>query len=200
MSSLFRKNRLSKNTLLVCLAWLFMFSACQSKSPQVVIETSIGKITAEIYLDQAPITAENFLQLVAQNKYNQGATFYRATRDDNQPTSEFKIDVIQGGLRGYTETTPIPHETTQTTGLSHVDGTLSMARSTPGTASSEFFICIGNQPELDFGGRRNPDGAGFAVFGRVTKGMDIIRKIQQQKDDNQYLVEPIQIQTIYQTR
>lgn len=196
MSILFRKNYRSKSIILLCLMGLLILSACQSKLPQVVIETSIGEITAEIYLDQAPITAENFLQLVAQNKYDQGATFYRTTRDDNQPNSEFKIDVIQGGLRGYMETEPIPHETTQTTGLSHVDGAISMARSTPGTASSEFFICIGNQPELDFGGRRNPDGVGFAVFGRVTKGMDIVRKIQQQKDDNQYLVEPIQIQSI----
>ena len=171
-------------------------SACHSGHPQVVIETSLGAITAEIYPDEAPVTAGNFLKLVDGKMFDQGATFYRVTRDDNQPNSEFKIDVIQGGLRGYTETDPIPHETTKETGLSHIDGSLSMARSEPGTASSEFFICIGEQPELDFGGRRNPDGVGFAVFGRVTAGMDIVRKIQKQKDDGQYLTEPVVILTI----
>ena len=74
---------------------------------------------------------------------------------------------------------PIPHETTQQTGLRHADGTLSMARNEPGTASSEFFICVGDQPELDFGGKRNPDGAGFAAFGKVLAGLDVVRKIHQ---------------------
>lgn len=192
----FWKNYPANYMLLLCVMLLVGLSACSSKSSQVVIETSLGEITAEIYPDQAPVTAGNFLKLVDAKMFDQGATFYRVTRDDNQPNNEFKIDVIQGGLRGYTETDPIPHETTKETGLLHVDGSLSMARSEPGTASSEFFICIGDQPELDFGGRRNPDGVGFAVFGRVTGGMDIVWKIQQQKDDGQYLTEPVQILTI----
>ena len=71
-----------------------------------------------------------------------------------------------------------------------------MARSTPGTASSEFFICIGNQPELDYGGKRNPDGQGFAAFGKVIKGMKVVRKIQNLQDKNQYLISPVKITKI----
>ena len=180
----------------LCVVFLLCFNACQSKYPQVVIETSLGSITAEIYEEQAPVTAGNFLKLVDGNRYDEGAVFYRVTKGDNQPNNEFKIDVIQGGLREVGETAPIPHETTQETGLRHLNGSLSMARSKPGTASSEFFICIGDQPELDFGGRRNPDGVGFAVFGRVVDGMDVVQKIQQQRNVDQYLVEPIQIISI----
>ena len=88
---------------------------------------------------------------------------------------------------------PIVHETTRQTGIKHLDGTISMARNEPGTASTEFFICIGAQPELDFGGKRNPDGQGFATFGKVIKGMDVVLKIQQQKDEGQIFVEPVRI-------
>lgn len=188
---------LKKNNAHLCVLFFFCLCACQTKHPQVVIETSLGDIIAEIYLDKAPITATNFLKLVDEGKYNEGAVFYRVTHNDNQPNNEFKIDVIQGGLRDAGETTePIPHETTQDTGLKHLNGSLSMARSHPGTASSEFFICIGEQPELNFGGRRNPDGVGFAVFGCVIKGMDIVQKIQQQPDKDQYLTSPIRIYSI----
>ncbi|GHT12592.1 peptidyl-prolyl cis-trans isomerase [Bacteroidia bacterium] len=165
---------------------------------QVVIETSLGEIVAVVYPEQAPITAKNFLRLVDLQLYNKGASFYRVTRNDNQPNQTVKIDVIQGGLRGTgaNKLQPIVHETTQTTGLSHLDGTLSMARGKPGTATSDFFICIGNQPELDFGGRRNPDGTGFAAFGSVIKGMDVVRTIQQLQDEKQYLLEPVKIISI----
>lgn len=196
MHSGFQKIRWKTNTPLLCVLVFFCLCACRSKHPQVVIETSFGEIKAEIYVDKAPVTAGNFLKLVDEERYNEGAVFYRVTRNDNQPNNEFKIDVIQGGLREVGETDPIPHETTQDTGLKHLDGSLSMARSNPGTASSEFFICIGDQPELDFAGRRNPDGVGFAVFGRIIEGMDIVRKIQQQRDKDQYLPEPIQIYSI----
>ncbi|MCJ7679342.1 MAG: peptidylprolyl isomerase, partial [Candidatus Aminicenantes bacterium] len=91
---------------------------------------------------------------------------------------------------------PIGHETTETTGVKHEDGVISMARSEPGTASSEFFICINAQPELDFGGKRNPDGQGFAAFGRVIEGMDIVRKIQAVEAPRQYLETPIHILSI----
>jgi peptidyl-prolyl cis-trans isomerase A (cyclophilin A) len=120
---------------------------------------------------------------------------------DNQPGKTVKIEVIQGGL--YSDSViekiqfpPIRHETTRETGLLHKDGVLSMARMEPGTASSEFFICVGDLPELDFGGKRNPDGQGFAAFGKVIKGMDIVRKIQQQKDSEQYLLNPVKIISI----
>jgi peptidyl-prolyl cis-trans isomerase A (cyclophilin A) len=73
---------------------------------------------------------------------------------------------------------PIQQETTAQTGLKHLDGTISMARLEPGSATSEFFICVGDQPELDFGGKRYADGQGFAAFGRVTQGMEVVRAIQ----------------------
>jgi len=118
---------------------------------------------------------------------------------DNQLNNDIKIEVIQGGLGFDVEESPYPpikHETTLETGLLHKNGTLSMARAEPGTASSEFFICIGNQPELDFGGKRNPDGQGFAAFGKVLSGMDIVRKIQQMKDERQMLINPFEIKCI----
>jgi peptidyl-prolyl cis-trans isomerase A (cyclophilin A) len=88
---------------------------------------------------------------------------------------------------------PIAHETTTQTGILHKDGVISMARLEPGTATSEFFICVGDQPELDFGGKRNPDGQGFAAFGRVIKGMEVVRRIQQQPDKKQFLDPVIKI-------
>jgi peptidyl-prolyl cis-trans isomerase A (cyclophilin A) len=115
---------------------------------------------------------------------------------DNQPKQEIKIEVIQGGLKadGHPDSlTPIAHETTAQTGILHKDGTISMARNEPGTASSEFFICIHDQPELDFGGKRNPDGQGFAAFGRVTDGMDVVREIQSLPAKGQYLAKDVKI-------
>jgi peptidyl-prolyl cis-trans isomerase A (cyclophilin A) len=83
------------------------------------------------------------------------------------------------------------------TGLRHLDGTLSMARIAPGTAGSAFFICIGDQPDLDFGGRRNPDGQGFAAFGRVAEGMDVVRAIfKKAEKTTDHLSSPIPILSV----
>jgi peptidyl-prolyl cis-trans isomerase A (cyclophilin A) len=115
---------------------------------------------------------------------------------DNQPNNDIKIEVIQGGLSRETRGNmlpPIEHETTDKSGILHKDGVISMARSKPGTASSEFFICVGDQPELDFGGQRNPDGQGFSAFGKVLAGMDIIKKIHRQPTDGQMLNPHIKI-------
>jgi peptidyl-prolyl cis-trans isomerase A (cyclophilin A) len=170
-------------------------SGCGKDNPKVLIKTELGDITVEVYQSQAPITASNFLKYVREGRF-EGATFYRTVTMDNQPDDDIKIEVIQGGLGDDEAGLALPaikHETTQQTGLHHLDGTISMARAEPGTASSEFFICIGNQPELDFGGRRNPDGQGFAAFGRVISGMDVVRKIQEQPADGQWLAPPIKI-------
>lgn len=163
--------------------------------PRVEIQTSMGNFILEIDTIHAPVTAKNFLNHVENGTFKT-AVFYRTVRPDNQPTNAIKIEVIQGGLFSDEEIEKHPgirHETTQETGIKHLAGTISMARNEPGTASTEFFICIGSQPELDFGGRRNPDGQGFAAFGNVVKGMDVVRKIQQLPDENQYLKEPVQI-------
>jgi peptidyl-prolyl cis-trans isomerase A (cyclophilin A) len=164
-------------------------------SSQVVIQTEIGDLVVAIDAARAPITAANFLRYVDEGRYR-NAMFYRVVRMDNQPNDAVKIEVIQGGLGMETHAQrlpPIAHETNQVTGLAHTDGTVSMARRAPGSASSEFFICIGDQPALDFGGARNPDGQGFAAFGRVVSGMEVARTIQQLPADGQMLKQKINI-------
>lgn len=179
-------------------ALLVLVSCGGNPLPKVEINSSMGKIIVEIDTVHAPITATNFLKLVDQDVYD-SACFYRVVRMDNQPQSPVKIEVIQGGLKDDNKVDAfptIPHETTKETGLKHLDGTISMARNQPGTASTEFFICINNQPELDFGGKRNPDGQGFAAFGQVVGGMDVVHQIQQQPDEGQYLTQPVEIYSI----
>lgn len=161
----------------------------------ILMETELGNIIIELYLERAPITAANFLRYVDENRFA-GACFYRVLQVNNQPNNDTKIEVIQGGLKDEDHPQSLPtilHETTNQTGILHKDGVISMARNEPGTASSDFFICINDQPELDFGGKRNPDGQGFAAFGKVIEGMDVVKKIQSQPQDGQYLLTDIQI-------
>jgi peptidyl-prolyl cis-trans isomerase A (cyclophilin A) len=174
-------------------------------NPKVLMTTNLGEIELEIFVMDAPVTAANFLRYVDEHRYI-GATFYRTVRLDNQPQSTVKIEVIQGGLGmdSHPSKLPmIPHETTAQTSLQHLDGTVSMSRFEPGSASSEIFICINDQPSLDFGGERNPDGQGFAAFGRVIRGMDVVRAIQalpsggdQPPVQGQWLLEPVQITSV----
>ncbi len=148
-------------------------------NPTVVMVTAVGDIHIELYADRAPRTVANFRRYVEQGLYD-GASFYRTVRDDNQAQNNVRIAVIQGGL-GLPDTPgalpPIVHEPTSDTGILHLDGTLSLARDKPGSGASEFFICVGPQPALDEGGLRHPDGAGFAAFGRVIRGMDVVKRI-----------------------
>jgi peptidyl-prolyl cis-trans isomerase A (cyclophilin A) len=148
----------------------------------IVIETEFGVIEAVLDDQKAPVTVANFLKYVDAGYYT-GGRFFRTVRTspDNQPKVSVKIDVVQAGVRPDLEKKafpPIKLERTRDTGLKHVDGALSMPRSAPDSGADGFSICIGDQPNLDFGGRRNPDGQGFAVFGRVTSGMEVARKIQ----------------------
>jgi peptidyl-prolyl cis-trans isomerase A (cyclophilin A) len=159
---------------------------------KILMQTSAGAITLELFPEAAPITVENFLRLVDGGFY-QGAQFYRVVRMDNQSQNKIKIEVIQGGLAEAADDIPwksIAHETTEDTEILHTDGVISMARLEPGSAKSEFFICINNQPELDYGGKRNHDGQGFAAFGRVTEGMEVVRSIQNMKTENPPEAEP----------
>jgi peptidyl-prolyl cis-trans isomerase A (cyclophilin A) len=169
--------------------------------PRVIIQTPLGSMEVEVDTVRAPMTARNFLRYVDQGSYR-GGRFHRTVRLDNQSESKVKIEVIQGGLDSLRakDSSPIKLERTTETGLSHRDGTISMARDGPDTATSDFFICIGDQPGLDFGGKRNPDGQGFAAFGRVVRGMDVVRQIQTARAQGQRLTPPIEIVDITRTR
>ncbi len=189
---------MKKVILLSSLLIVLVHLSFAGQLPKVRMNTDLGEIVLEIDTIRAPITAKNFLKHIENGTYTE-AVFYRVVRLDNQPNNAIKIEVIQGGVYDdelIDQIPPIAHETTDMSGIKHKDGTFSMARYTPGTACSEFFICVGDQPELDFGGKRNPDGQGFAAFGQVVKGMDVVRKIQQEKDKEQYLIAPVKIETI----
>jgi peptidyl-prolyl cis-trans isomerase A (cyclophilin A) len=162
---------------------------------RVLIQTDAGDIEVELDEAKAPATVANFLKYV-DGKFYDGGRFHRTVTPDNQPDNKVKIEVIQAGInpeKMKDEFKPIKLERTKATGLSHKDGTISMARDGPDTATSDFFICVGDQPELDFGGKRNPDGQGFAAFGRVVKGMDVVKKIQKSAAAGQTLKPPVKI-------
>ncbi len=146
----------------------------------VVFETELGSIVMEVDVARAPISAANFLKYV-DGKFYDGGVVNRSVRPDNTVRKDVEIQVIQfqsDPARRREQFPPIPLERTSVTGLKHLDGVLSMARSGPDTATSSFSIMIGDQPSLDFAGARNADGQGFAAFGRVIKGMDVVKKIQ----------------------
>ena len=162
---------------------------------RVVIRTDKGDIEVELDAARAPGTVANFLRYVDGQFYD-GGRFHRTVKPDNQPDNKVKIEVIQAGInpeKAGKEFPPIKLERTRDTKLAHKDGTISMARDGPDTATSDFFLCVGDQPELDFGGKRNPDGQGFAAFGRVVKGMEVVKKIQAAPAEGQKLAPPIKI-------
>jgi peptidyl-prolyl cis-trans isomerase A (cyclophilin A) len=149
-------------------------SAQRPAAPRVAIQTSAGTITVAVDTRRAPITAANFLAYVDQHRFD-GTSFYRAARTKGAPSRGF----VQGGIRhSYTRMLPpIAHEPTSRTGLHHVDGTISMARTTPGSAMGDFFITIGALPSMDAHPGAGGDDQGFAAFGRVVAGMDVVRHI-----------------------
>lgn len=164
--------------------------------PRVLIQTTAGELEVELEAKAAPKTVENFLRYVHEGWYADGS-FFRTVRMDNQPNDAVKIQVVQAQANPAKEKEllpPILLERTKDTGLQHLDGTISMARSEADSGRDHFFICIGDQPELDFGGKRNPDGQGFAAFGRVVKGMEVVRKIHESAADGQQLKPAIAIQ------
>ncbi len=166
------------------------------EKPRVSIETALGVIEVELDTKAAPHTVTNFLRYVQAGLYNDGE-FHRTVTFSNQPQSQVKIEVIQASANPAKTNEffpPIKIERTRDTGLKHRDGTISMARDGPDTAQDHFFICVGDQPELDFGGQRNLDGQGFAAFGKVVKGMDVVRKIHAAPADGQSLRPPVGIQ------
>jgi peptidyl-prolyl cis-trans isomerase A (cyclophilin A) len=139
---------------------------------KVVLATGEGPILLELETERAPITAGNFLKYV-DGKRLDGSSFYRAV-----PIGD-SHGLVQGGIQNdpKKQLKPIAHEPTTTTGLSHKDGAIAMARLAPGTAASEFFIVVGDLVSMDADPARPGDNQGFAVFGRVTAGMDIVKRI-----------------------
>lgn len=178
---------------------LMACSQPEYKNPHLLIETQMGDIEVELYPDQAPKTVAAFLSYIDSGFYN-NSSFYRVLKSEEFPTPA-NTGIIQGGMwqtnPGKKATIPgIEHETTKQSGLTHQSGTLSLARTTPGTANTEFFICIGDQSPLDYGRRGTIDGQGFAAFGKVFDGMDIVRKIQAQKSHGDKFAEGIRIYKI----
>src|SRR5713226_8291520 len=181
--------------LLVISVVLQTYTETKTMPVRVLIQTEKGDIKVELNAAEAPITVANFLKYVDAKFYDDGR-FHRTVKPDNQPDNKIKIEVIQAGInpdKAKQEFAAIKLERTRDTKLSHKDGTISMARDGPDTATSDFFICIGDQPELDLGGKRNPDGQGFAAFGRVVKGMDVVKKIQTAPAEGQLLMPPVKI-------
>ena len=194
--------------ILVLLFALIIGSTANAQHPKVKMITDKGEIIAELYADRAPLSVANFLRYVDAEKYD-GATFFRAVRMANQIQNKIKIEVVQIDVDESVEQfDPIPLERTRDTGINHVDGSLSMARGGPDTATASFSIAINENPNLDFGSMRNPDGQGFAAFGRVISGMEIVREIQMaetvppEDPDNleftagQMIVNPVVIKSI----
>lgn len=176
------------------------------KSPTIQIKTIFGDIFVELYPDKAPKTVAGFLSYI-DSGYFKETSFYRVLKKEDQPTNAFKSQIIQGGLwRSDLEkqkTIPgIPHESTKETGILHKAGVISLARSEPGTASTEFFICITDQPVYDAGGEASPEKEklGFSSFGRVVKGFDVVKKIYEQPDMGTQFVTPIRILNIVRVK
>ena len=184
------------------MAAALVLSACATTAngadkPRVVLETDAGRMVVELEPERAPLTVCNFLSYVTDGDYEAGSFFrtvVSATNDNPNP-----IDVIQAATpRGSDDDLrpPIPLERTRDTGLSHTAGTISMARDGPDTATSSFFIVTHAAPSLDFGGGRNPDRQGFAVFGRLVEGLDVARRIQAMPADaEEQLTPPVAIRT-----
>jgi peptidyl-prolyl cis-trans isomerase A (cyclophilin A) len=180
------------NKFVIIAAVIFLTSCSANKHPHVQITTNFGNIEAELYPDKAPKTVAAFLSYIDSGFYKR-SSFYRVLLTESM-SSDKNTGVIQGGIwqSNNTKAAMLPgiiHESPVQTGLSHTTGTLSLARSTPGTANSEFFICIGDQKDYDI----NPDGMGYAAFGKVISGMEIVRTIQDQPANGQNFIKPILI-------
>lgn len=180
---------------------IITFGGCKPNysNPHIIIHTEMGDIEVELYPKQAPKTVHAFLNYLDSGYYN-NSSFYRVLLNEGL-TNESNSGIIQAGIwltnnSKYPNLKGIDHESTKLSGLSHISGTLSLARTAVGTGNTEFFICIGNQTQFDYGNINNGDTAGFAAFGKVYKGMDIVRQIQTQKATGENFNKKITITSI----
>ena len=186
---------------LIIILSLLTFSCTQKnyKDPHIIIETEYGDIEVELYPAKAPKTVAAFLTYIDAGLFKK-SSFYRVLKNDNVP-EEYNSGLIQGGIfkmnpSSQSQLKGIEHESPKQTGLSHVSGIISMARTTPGSATSEFFICIGDQQQFDSSSGGNYDGLGYAAFGKVFKGMKVARLIQNKKSNGENFEPPIKIISI----
>ena len=171
------------------LALLTTGIASAATPPRVAIETSAGTIVVQLEPKRAPRSTKNFLHLVDFGSYT-GASFYRTVWKKTEPQSH--IEVIQGGLDQHASPVTIPLEGTNKTGLHNTDGAISMARTAdPNSGSSEFFLCVGDNTFLD--AQQQPDHLGYAAFGHVVRGMEIVRKINHAAANGEMLTPPVKI-------
>lgn len=197
-----------KNSLhcsgIVFLLLIVSLVACQPKQdtnkPHILIQTSKGEIELELYPLRAPETVAAFLSYI-DSGYYYNSNFYRALTMDNQPSNAPKTELIQGGIwktnnKLALRIPGIPHENTAQTNMLHDEGVISLARAEPGTAGTEFFICLSKQPGLDLGGENVPDRQGYATFGKVVRGMSVVLKISRQNENDQYFSPPVAIYDI----
>jgi len=188
---------MNKISLIISLA--FLLSCNSNKNPHIQISTNFGNIEAELYPEKAPKTVAAFLSYIDSGLYK-NSSFYRVLVEEDM-SAKNNAGLIQGGIwqSNNKKAVSIPgiiHESPAQTGLSHTTGTLSLARTTAGSASTEFFICIGDKTEFDSSKAVNPDGLGFAAFGRVVNGMKIVREIQNQQGNGESFSSPIVILNI----
>ena len=185
-----------RNIYIFCIAIIF-FSCSQKKSefPIIEINSSFGDIQIELYPAKAPKTVAAFLSYV-DSGYYKSSFFYRVIKAEEMPT-DYNDGLIQGGVwPALKNVKGIEHEPTSQTSISHISGTVSLARTGAGTATTEFFICIGDQSQLDAGRSGTVDGLGYAAFGKVIKGMDAVRKIQSQNSNGENFSKKIPIKNI----
>lgn len=186
--------------LLFFIPGLFSCSSPHYTLPTVQIKTIFGNITVELYPEKAPKSVAAFLENVEKGIYKK-SNFYRVLKAEDQVSSADKSNLIQGGIylsnpslnRSHPE---VPLETTKESGLLHEDGTISFARGNSQSSGTEFFICIGKLPSYDFGGNGNPDKQGFAAFGKVIEGMDVVERIHKQSSNGTTFTPPLMIKNI----
>jgi peptidyl-prolyl cis-trans isomerase A (cyclophilin A) len=163
---------------------------------RVEIETELGTMVVEVFEDRAPASAAYFLADVRSGLFD-GTSFFRIVTLDNQSAEPHRrIEVIQGGRKHAATDLPpvIPHETTAMSGLKHLKGTVSLARFAPGAVYHSFFICLRDEPALDFGGARHPDGQGFAAFGRVVAGFEVVERIFARGETEEYVKDAVRVE------
>lgn len=184
--------------LIIALAVSSCSQPVKYSHPTIDIENYYGDIIIELYPEKAPKTVAAFLSYV-DSGYFKNTSFYRVLKREDQPSNVAKTQLIQGGLWQTNfkkqQTIPgIPLETTQQTGILHTEGVISLARNEdPNSGNTEFFICLDDQPDYDYGGDASPDKKGYVTFGRVIEGMKYVRQIQQQPDFETNLNPPIKI-------